>query len=357
MNTTTDLTAHTVHTRDHAVDLVKTIAICDVLISHVAVPAFAAAAVGTPPWLCALFWASISHVSVSLFLLASGTLLLHANKKMTLKKLYTKNFPRLLIALLFWAACYKVFGLLLFGQISVPALIRAAKDVLLFRHEEHLYYLHIMLLVYAFLPVTQLVAAHADKRQLEYLLGLWFLLGILYPTVKTYWPFTLLVGIPKQWLMNMTYASIGYTLLGHYLSEYHAHSRNRWPWAVMAAAGFFLAFFGSWAASSKAGALDAHFLEGMGVGMCLIAVGVYGLCLSVRIPDAVGRGLEYLSKASFCVFLVHIFFLKMFAYFGITARIGPAIVTVPMMTALLLGCSCLVYETLRRIPLVNRWLI
>ena len=357
MDTTTVLTEHTVHTRDHAVDLVKTIAICDVLISHVAVPAFGADAIGTLPWLCALFWASISHVSVSLFLMASGTLLLNAKKKMTFQKLYTKNFPRLLIALLFWAACYKVFGLLLCGQLAVPALIRAGKEVLLFHHEEHLYYLHIMLLVYAFLPVTQLVTAHADKRQLEYLLGLWFLLGILYPTVKTFWPFTLLEGIPKQWLMNMTYASIGYTLLGHYLSEYYAHSHDRRPWFLLSAAGFLLAFCGSWAASSAAGKLDAHFLEGMGVGMCLIAVGVYGLCLSIRIPAAVGRGLEYLSKASFCVFLVHIFFLKSFAYFGITALIGPAIVTIPMMTILLLGCSCLVYEVLRRSPVVNRWLI
>lgn len=354
MDTTTVLT---VHTRDHAVDLVKTIAICDVLISHVAVPAFAADAIGTLPWLCALFWACISHVSVSLFLMASGTLLLNANKKMTFKKLFTKNFPRLLIALLFWAACYKVFGLLLYGRLTLPALIQAAKEVVLFHHEEHLYYLHIMLLVYAFLPITQLVAAHADRRQLEYLLGLWFLLGILYPTVKIYWPFTLLAGIPRQWLMNMTYASIGYTLLGHYLSVYHARSHGRRPWILMAAGGFFLAFCGSWAASSMAGELNAHFLEGMGVGMCLVAAGVYGLCLPIHFPDAVSRGLEYLSKASFCVFLVHIFFLKLFAYFGITARIGPAIITVPMMTILLLGCSCLVYEVLRRIPLVNRYLI
>ena len=346
-----------VRRRSSAVDLVKTVAILDVLISHVAVPAFAADAVGTPAWLCALFWACVSHVSVSLFLMASGTLLLNPDRPMTLKKLYTKNFPRLLVALLFWAVCYKVFSLLAFSQLTAPALIQALKEVVLFRHEEHLYYLHIMLLVYAFLPITQLVAAHADRRQLSYLLGLWFLLGILYPTVKTFWPFTLLVGIPKQWLMNMTYASIGYTLLGRYLSAYHSGAHRRWPWALTALAGFLTAFCGSWAASSAAGKLDTHFIEGMGVGMCLIAVGVYGLCLSVRIPEAAASVLEYISKASLCVFLVHIFFLKAFAHFGVTALVGPAILTVPMMTLLLLGCGCLVYEVLRHIPLVNRWLI
>jgi len=341
--------------RDHAVDLIKTIAICAVLMVHVTAPTFSVDAVGTPAWLWALLWASISHMCVPLFLMASGTLLLNPDRPTSLKKLYTKNFPRLLIALLFWAVCYKLFGLMLNGM-SAPALIQAAKEVILFRHEEHLYYLHIMLLVYAFLPMTQLAAAHADRRQLEYLLGLWFLLGILYPTVKTFWPFTLLVGIPKQWLMNMTYASIGYTLLGRYMTAYHTNSRPL-PWALTAAAGAAMAFFGCWAASGAAGKLDTHFLEGMGVPMWALAVGIYGLCLSVRIPAAVGRAAEYVSRASFCVFLTHIFFLKGFAHFGLTALVGPAAVTVPLMTLLLLGCGCAVYEVLRRIPVVNQYLV
>lgn len=343
-------------TRNHSVDLIKTIAICDVLLSHVTVSAFAAGEVGSPPWLCALFWACISHISVSLFLMASGTLLLDPNRETSLKKLYTKNMPRLLAALLFWAVCYKVFGLALAHGLSGPALVHAMKEVVLFRHEEHLYYLHIMLLVYAFLPITQLVAAHAGRRQLEYLLGLWSLLGILYPTVKTFWPFTLLVGIPQQWLMNMTYASIGYTLLGRYLTAYHTRTR-RLPWLVLGVAGFLTAFFGCWTASAAAGKLDTHFMEGMGVGMCLLAVGVCGLCLSAPIPAAVGRVAEYVSRASFCVFLTHIFFLKLFAYHGLTALTGPAVVTVPALTLLILGCSCGVYEILRRIPVVNRYLV
>jgi surface polysaccharide O-acyltransferase-like enzyme len=342
--------------RDHAVDLVKTVAICDVLLSHVAVPAFSAGAVGSPPWLWALFWASISHVSVSLFLMASGTLLLNPERPTSLKKLYAKNFPRLLAALLFWAACYKLFGLAIDHNLTLPALLRAGKELVLFRHEEHLYYLHIMLLVYAFLPLTELVSAHADRRQLRYLLGLWFLLGIVYPTVKPFWPFTLLVGIPQQWLMNMTYASIGYTLLGRYLTVYGG-TRSRRFWILTALTGFGAAFGGSWVLSGAAGKLNTHFLEGMGAAMCLGAVGVYGLCRSASVPVRAQRALEYISKASFCVFLTHIFFLKLFAHFGVTALAGPAAVTVPAMTLLLLGCSCGVYEAARRIPVVNRWLI
>lgn len=148
-------------TRNQAVDLVKTVAICAVIVTHVTAPAFGMGDVGSAPWLTALFWASVSHASVPLFLMASGALLLDPGRELTLRKLYTKNFPRLLIALLFWAVCYKVFIMVLFGGVTVPGLIQAGKELVLFRHEEHLYYLHIMLLVYAFLPLTRLVSCHA----------------------------------------------------------------------------------------------------------------------------------------------------------------------------------------------------
>ena len=258
-------------TRNQAVDLVKTVAICAVIVTHVAAPAFGMGDVGSAPWLTALFWASVSHASVPLFLMASGALLLDPGRELTLRKLYTKNFPRLLIALLFWAVCYKVFIMVLFGGVTVPGLIQAGKELVLFRHEEHLYYLHIMLLVYAFLPLARLVSCHAPRHVAAYILGLWALLGIVYPTVKDFWPFTLLVGIPLQWRMNMTYASIGYTLLGWYLSS--GKDRRRWPWVCCAAAGIAAGFIGSWAASAAAGALRLGFLEGMGVPMCLLAVG------------------------------------------------------------------------------------
>lgn len=344
-------------TRDYGVDLIKTIAICDVLISHVCVPAFGMGAIGSAPWLWAMAWASISHVSVSLFLMASGALMLRPERPLSLKKLYGKNMARLLIALFFWAVCYKCFNFWLYGwTVDGPAVVRTVKELILFRHQNHLYYLHIMLLVYAFLPLTRLVAAHAEEKQMRYFLALWFVVGILYPTLRTLWPFTLLRGIPTQWMMNMTYASIGYTLLGRYLAQYHRAGR-RWVYGLCALAGAGSGFFLSWADSAAKGELDIHFLEGMGVPMCLLAVGVYGLCQGLRLPHWLEGAVAYVSRASFCVFLTHIFFLKLLGRAGLTAQIGAPVWTVPLMTLLLLGCCCGVYEILRRIPVVRDYLV
>ena len=342
--------------RDRSVDLVKAIAIWDVVLSHAAAPAFTAGPVGSFPWLTALFWASVSHVSVSLFLMASGALLLAPERPMSLRKLYGKSIPRLLIALFFWAACYKVFNILLWGQLTPAALVQAFKELLLFRHEEHLYYLHMMLLVYAFLPLTRLAARYADRRLLAYLLALWFLLGIVYPTVQPFWPFTLVTGIPTQWKLNMTYACIGYTLLGYCLAA-HWTPKRRLPWALWLLAGAGVTYAGVWIQSAAAGQLATHFLEGMSVGVCMTAAGVWGLCRRADLTGALGRLAEYVSKASFCIFLTHVFFLKLLARAGFNALIGPAAVTVPLVTLAVLLLSCGAYAVLSRLPVVRRWLV
>lgn len=342
--------------RNSAVDLVKAAAICGVLLIHVSAGGLTGTEAGSVQWVSCLFWNALSRSAVPLFLMASGALLLPPEHPLTLKKLYTRNFPRLLIALLVWAAGYKLFLLAIQGGWSPETLVQAGKELILFHHEGHLYYLHIMLLVYAFLPVTRLAAEREDRRLLEYLLGLWFLLGILYPTVRDFWPVSLLSGIPVQWRMNMAYAAIGYTLLGYYLAAYRPISRRE-LWAGLLALGFGITFGGTWAASMADGTLNDRFLEGMGLGPFLAAAGFFGLCLRAEPSGWKAKCLAYFSKASFCVFLSHIFFIKTFAHFGVTALRGPAALMIPLLALVVLGCSCAVYALLSCLPLAQRWLV
>lgn len=339
--------------RSWSIDLVKTIAIFGVLVIHVSAGRLGGAP-GGGDWLGGLFWAAAARASVPLFLLCSGALLLDPDHDLPLKKLWGKNFLRLLAALLFWAMAYKLYFLWEDG-ISLPELVQAGKEVLLFHHQNHLYYLHIMLLVYAFLPVTRLLVRCGEKRLLQYALGLWFVLGILYPTLKGFWPFTLLEGIPLQWRLNMTYAAIGYGLLGWYLQKWPL---GRKASAALALAGFALVFGGTWWLSLRSGALYQGFLEGMSLGVCLLAVGLYGLCTGLPAPgERVRRVLAWWSGASFCVFLVHIFFLDQLRSRGWMLAEAPALLAVPVMALVLLACGGAVYALLSRVPGVRRWLI
>ena len=66
----------------------------NVVLSHVAAAPFSGGTVGTGQWLSALFWASLTHSSVSLFLMASGALLLPPEQELTVRKIYTRYIPR-----------------------------------------------------------------------------------------------------------------------------------------------------------------------------------------------------------------------------------------------------------------------
>ena len=80
--------------RNRTIDLVRSAAIWNVVLSHVAAAPFSGGTVGTGQWLSALFWASLTHSSVSLFLMASGALLLPPEQELTVRKIYTRYIPR-----------------------------------------------------------------------------------------------------------------------------------------------------------------------------------------------------------------------------------------------------------------------
>ncbi|MBR2783063.1 MAG: acyltransferase family protein [Firmicutes bacterium] len=343
--------------REFAVDAVKAFAIISVVLIHTCAAGYAYE-VGSFNWVAAVFWGSISRAGVPLFFMCSGALLLDPQHDFSVKKLFSKNLLRLCAALFFWAAIYKCSHLLAAGSFTAEELRQALTELALFRHEQHLYFLHIMLLVYLFLPVTRVFVKHADDSRLRYFLAAWFLLGIVYPTVRPYRPFSLLAGIPLQWQMNMTYAAIGYGVLGYYLFTHHFR-RKLYP-IITGTSGFALVFAGTWIMSEKQIQLYQHFYEGMSVGVCLLAVGVFSFIMrqhKASLPRTLTGLTEFLAKASFCIYLAHLLIIQLFGYIGLRVTDFSCAVSIPAL-ALLNICICsLVYLALSKIPFINKWLI
>lgn len=381
--------------RNYAIDIIKTIAIVGVITIHSCYEGYGYP-IGSFNWLSTLFLGSLTRASVPLFLMCSGVLLLDPEKDITIQKIYSKNMLRIVAALFFWATAYKIFILAVFQEFSLHALPQILKEVLVFKHESHLYYLHIIIIVYAFIPITRIFIRNANKRELQYFLGVWFVLGIVYPLAKRFWPFTLLTGIPTQWLMNMTYASIGYGVLGYYLQKYAKFSKL--IYAVFSCIGFFGIFLGTWIGSVSNGTLYQALFEGMSPFVAFMAIGIFGLvrCIkfiktaaisntdvtALKIKDTLSQAtiseiattkdekiikrstglisksiFTNLSKASFCIYLVHKFFIYIFDLNGLKVSISPAFISIPLLVSVNLLCSFIVYFILSRIPIVKKYLI
>ena len=342
--------------RSVGIDMVKAAAILGVLLLHTSTYGYGGQIL-SPQWTAAVLWGCAVRPSVPLFFMCSGALLLPAEKSLPLRRLWGRNILKIVVAMLFWAMFYKVFHLLASGALSGAALWQAVKEVLVFNQEFHFYFLHIILLVYAFLPVTRAFVQQADARLLRYALALWFALGILFPTLLPFWPFRLLNAIAGMWPIRQSFAAIGYGLLGYVLARRTPSYRIG---ALSALVGYLLIFVPTALLSWRNGSIETHFFEGMGVGACLLGAGLFTLLYRLGESLPAGRAaaaVTRLSKASFCIYLVHVVFLNVFEHFGLTAANYPAVLAVPVLAAANLLLSFLVWLILSRIPVVNRWLI
>lgn len=338
------------HPRNTAVDLVKAIAILSVVIIHNCTKGYQ-----SPPlsfdWFSVLLLRSAVSAGVPLFLMCTGALFLDPGKSFSVRRLFTRNLPRLLAALFVWALAYKIFWMYATGRHSLSYWVQAVKELLTFQHESHLYYLHIALIVYLLLPILRSFTEHAGGKELAYLLGFWFVFGILYPTVKDFWPISLIQGIPRQWAVNMTYSALGYVLLGRAVQKYPLSRR----WYLLALlSGFAVVFGGTVWMSLRAGELFTGFIEGMSVGVCLLACGIFGLC-SLK-PPKERRVTRKLSDSSFCIYLTHLFFVYLLPKVGITT-FAPYLLSIPLVSVLDIALSFCVYLVIRKIPILREWVI
>ena len=210
--------------------------------------------------------------------------------------------------------------------------------------------------MYALLPLTRRFVAAADRRLLNYALGIWFVLGCLAPTLKSFPSLSLIGGIPAQYPINLTWGAVGYGVLGYVLTQEAPRHKPR-TFALLYLLGTALTFGLTLIASVRTGTLYQVFLQGNSPGVCLQAAGLYGLCVSQwhdrdRWPLA-----ETVSKASFCVYLTHLFFLEFLAGRGLSAGILPPVWCVPALALAAFGGGFLVWLVLRRVPVVNTYLI
>ena len=342
--------------RVRQVDLAKSIAILAVIVIHISGEPLLYQPVGSGAWMQNLLFGSASRFAVPLFFLCSGALLLDENREVSARHIWTRNIPHMLAALFFWAAAYAMAPFVYHGNFDFAAIGKKLLDVLCWRHEQHLYFLHIMLLVYAALPVTRVLTERADEKTVQYALLFWCVTGVLLPAAKSFRLLDVLGGIPMQWPLNMTWSAIGCTALGWYLRK------RPLGWQAAAgyfAAGFAISFGGTLLLSVRKGMLVIQLLEGLSPGPLLMAAGVFCLCaeFAPKLPNALQKAAETGGRASFCIYLVHQFALKLLRALGVTAQFAAPLKSVPVVAILCLAISFAVYLALSKIPFVRRWLM
>ena len=349
--------------REAVPDILKCLGCICVVIIHTASQSMSELYLYSFNWVSAVFWGSLCRFAVPVFLMVTGALLLDPGKKLTTSRIYERYFLRILICLLFWALMYELYFIagywILYRQFQASWFVDALVNVLTFKHHFHLYYLQILLIFYVFLPALRIFAANAPRRTQRYVLAVWAFLGLLLHFAFKCEPFASMEGIPAEYPMSMTYSSLGYGLLGWYLKSSDIKRSDARRFFLLFAAGFAVVFGVTVAVSMVRGKFYQDAIDAFTPGVAMMACGIYGLVSALyrgREPRH-AKAVLYLSKASFCIFLVHHFYVMLLRTYLYTAYKYLCIVVIPAQALAVLALSILTYELLRRIPWVKDNLI
>ena len=242
-------------------DYLRILATFAVIILHVAAQNLRKVEIGSFPWDVFNFTDSAVRWCVPIFVMISGALFLDNNKPLSIKKLYTKNILRIIIAFLFWSAIYATYNVL-DGK--------TLRDGILFfvKGHYHLWFMFMIAGLYVIVPLLRKITA--SKSATQYFIVVGFIFSFLIPrTINLLQvleiPHTtdLLKSISDAFnnvYFNFTSGFVIYFVLGYYLSHYQIKKSLRIvSYLVGILAYLFTAFFTP---------LPQYLLESLSLSSC-----------------------------------------------------------------------------------------
>ena len=164
------------------------------------------------------YWSVLNNLKwgVPIFMMITGSLLLEETKELPLKKLFTGYILRVVKALIFFCLVFALLEVIFIsgGEKSAGRVfLEGVSAIFTGQGWAHLWYLYALIGIYLLLPFYKMVAAHASKTQMQYLLGVYIaFLSILpfvtgwdirigfYIHVSSIYPFWLFFGYyMKKW--------------------------------------------------------------------------------------------------------------------------------------------------------------
>lgn len=352
------------------VDTLKLLAILGVITIHISATPLVSLRIASLDWYIALFFGSIIRWAVPIFLMCSGVLFLKADKDITTKQIFTKYLFRILCALFVWAAFYEAIDILRafyrIGYIDYDIIYKSIKSILTFNTHTHLYYLYIVILIYSLLPIIRVFTGTANKKQLEYLIIVWIVLGIILPFAIQFRPFSLVKGMVRQYPISMVYSAIGYFVLGHYMNKYTLKKWTNYSLYFIGVIGFLVTLWGTASSSITKDSVYTLYLEGMTPNVAAMAAAVFLLVKNLSMRERQGREastykkrkiISYISKGSFCIYLVHIAFIDLLRGLYLTFPEANTLITIPLLVIVVFMLSIGAYFVLSKIPVVKKYLV
>ena len=310
-------------------------------------------------WWAANIYDSLARGCVPVFIMLSGALLLP--KTESYRDFFFKRFRRILIPAVVWTALYLFWK----KQFYVPDLgfLDAFRLAVNGGVYFHLWFLYLIIGLYLITPLLRVLVAHASRRDLLYLLMLWFLVSSVLPFWEGWDKLFLHTGLHFKASAELAQGFMGYFVLGYYVRQTDTAMFRRSAYGVWFAC-LLICMVGTYLLSRHFHSFQTLFYDNLAPNGVFYAASFFmilkhaGPWIEAHLSVGLRNFVLNLSKASFGIYLIHPMILDILAKgrWGFILRgdiLHPAWM-IPFTTLVIYGLSFFVISLIRKIPVLKR---
>ena len=339
-------------------DLLRIVAAFSVVMLHCAGQKWYVLPVTGREWQIADAWDALFRFGVPIFVMISGAIFME--KELDVKRLYFHNIFRLMAVYWIWSGLYGLYDCRNYNlqEVGWKAVL---KEMLSGRY--HLWFLPMIVGIYMLLPVLSTWIKHAEKKNLQYFLILFFCLKIVVYTLSALcgnYFVGYLEGLADIDELGLVSSYLGYFVWGYYIAHYGIGERWHKPVYLCVLPSVLFNIILNRYLSIRADAPVGQLYDSYGLGTFVIVTAIFLCFTSVMGSVPYGKRaagiIRELSGDTLGVYVMHIGLLEVLAERGIDSMLIPNIAGIPLL-ALGSFAVCSVFAAcLRRIPLIGRFL-
>jgi surface polysaccharide O-acyltransferase-like enzyme len=313
-------------------------------------------------WWSGTIWDGLVRFCVPMFVMLSGAFLLKPEKEVSIKEVFVKRLPKILIPLVFWSIVYVLYAAYnseeRIGGINVKEQLKTFIEGPVIYH---FWFLYMMIGIYLLYPIINLFITSAKKVHIEYFLIVWFFANSIFGTIETL--FDLSIGIDLSFFIG--YA--GYFVLGYYLYTYTFTKRQLNIAYLLGLFGFLLSTLFPYICivlnfKERASLIESDFT----IDIVLVEIALF-LWFKNRTYNEEStsfgkKAISEISKESFGIYLVHVLLMEMlfegdlavFPKFAETVSTWHPAWAIPVKALLILVLSYGVIKLIRQVPFLRK---
>ena len=340
--------------RKEYLDVLRALATIGVIIIHVSSNNWFGY-IGSFNWMIFTVYEGITRVSVPIFFMISGSLLL--SKTYTIKKLYLNKILKLVFFLLVWSLVYKIMNLPE-GTNILQRLFIALEEIINGNTQTHLWFIYAITGLYIITPALSVFVNNCNRNILLYTIIICFILGSFCDFTSQFQSLSFFTNNLNKIKSGYAIGYIGYYLLGYYLDKLEFNDVKKYILYILGIVSTILTI----GLVIRDCITYQNFVERFwSYSMPFIVLSscawfIFIKNISSKLNRVILNILADISAKSLGIYAVHFLFIILFWQHGFTTFLFNGIISVPVISMVVFACSYIVSTIVRKIPKIGKYL-